>query len=121
MASLPKGITQADLARYARLTEGVKALEDEKKILNAKIKQAYDNAGVTGKQTLVYQAAAGALIVDLNEQRSVDTESLTLDYPLEDYPTHYKSVVNQETFAPDLLESYRTKTKATLSVKRAKA
>lgn len=121
MTSLPRGITQADLARYARLTEGVKALEDEKKVLNAKIKQAYDAAGITGKQTLVYPAAAGALIVDLNEQRSVDTDMLTSDYPLEEYPTHYKSVVNPDSFAPDLLESYRTKTKATLSVKRAKA
>jgi len=121
MTSLPRGITQADLARYARLTEGVKALEDEKKVLNTKIKQAYDAAGITGKQTLVYPAAAGALIVDLNEQRSVDTDMLTADYPLEEHPTHYKSVVNPDSFAADLLESYRTKTKPTLSVKRAKA
>lgn len=115
----PAGLTLADLARYARLTAGIKNLTDEKNVLNAKIKLAYENAGVHGKQTFVYDSASGDVVVNIGEQHKVNTELLSEDFPLDQHPGYYKSTIDTSRIPADIVARYRTETSVTLSVSKA--
>ena len=117
----PKGITLRELARCAKLSAGIKALTDEHKVLVEKIKQAYAAEGVTGKNTFAYPAAGGAIVVDLSTALGVDLTSLAEDYPVETYPTYYKSSIDTSKVPADLVEKYRVLVTNRLSVKRASA
>lgn len=117
MAALPKGITQADLARYARITDGISKLTEEKNALSEKIKTAYTTAGVSGKKTFVYPTASGALIVELGEQNVLDTKDFAIAYPADKHPLFYKQAVDTKAITPAYGDPFRTK-KMTLSVNK---
>jgi hypothetical protein len=122
MAALPDGLTQADLDRYAQLDAGIAALAEEHKILNAKIKKAHLDAGLSGKKTLVYPSDKyGAIIVKLNEQRRLDMEALAEKYVEEQFPQYFIHSLDTKAIPADELDVFRTKVVQTLSIDRENA
>lgn len=119
MSQIPKGLTQQDLDRYAQLDAGIAALAEEHKILNAKIKKAHLDAGLTGKKTLVYPSEKyGAIIVKLNEQRRLDVPGLTEAFPMDDFPQFYSSILDVKKVPADVQDEFRTVVVQTLSIDR---
>lgn len=120
MADLPEGVSQKDIDRYAYLDKGIKKLQDEHKALNDKIKRAHEAAGITGKKTLVYPSEKfGSVIVDLNEQKRVDSEALEAAHPFEKSPQYWRMQFDQGLVDKTILDKFRTKIIPTLSIKVA--
>jgi hypothetical protein len=122
MAAIPTGLTQADLDRYAQLDAGIAALSEEHKVLNAKIKKAHLDAGLSGKKTLVYPSSKyGSIIVKLNEQRRLNLADLTENYPEDDFPEFYSSALDTKKVPADVQDEFRTVIVQTLFIDRENA
>ncbi len=117
MATLPEGLTQKDIDRYAQLDAGLRKIKDEHAVLNEKIKQAHIDAGITGKKTLIYPSEKyGAVVVKLGEQRRLDTEGLMAKFPQEKAPDFYSLQFNVKAVPADIQEKFRTNIIQTLSI-----
>jgi len=120
MAQLPEGLTQKDIDRLAQLDAGMKKLQDEYNALKDKVKRAHQDAGLTGKQTLVYPSDKyGTVIVDLNEQKRVDTEALIKAHPFDKFPQYWRMQFDQAAVDETVLNKFRTNVIPTLSIKVA--
>ena len=118
MAELPKGLTQADLDRYAQLDAGIAALAEEHKMLNTKIKKAFKDAKIVGKKTLVFPSDKyGAIIVKIGEQKRVNAERLNADYTIASHPECFVPMLDTSLIPADVLDTYREPIQ-TLSVDR---
>lgn len=117
MATLPEGLTQADIDRYAQLDEALKPILDEHKRLNDLIKRTHIEAGIGGKKTLIYPSEKfGAVVVKLSERRNLDEESLVTDHPYEKFPGFYSTQFNKKLVDASTLEKYKTKIVPALSI-----
>lgn len=117
MATLPEGITQKDLDRYAQLDAGVKKIQEEHKALNDKIKKAHQDAGLTGKKTLVYPSDKyGSVIVVLGEQKRIDGPALEKALPLEKFPQYWQMQFDA-TLVDETIKGKYKNTISTLSIK----
>lgn len=120
MATLPEGLTQKDIDRYAQLDAGLKKIADEHKQLNDKIKRAHESAGLIGKHTLVYPSEKyGSVIVDLGEQKRVDIEALVAAHPLEKFPQYWSMQFDVSTVDEKTKAKFKTNLVPTLSIKVA--
>lgn len=118
MAQLPEGLTQKDIDRYAQLDAGLKKIADEHKTLNEKIKKAHEDAGITGKKTLIYPSEKyGAVIVDLSEAKGVDSEAMEEKYPIEKNPDYYTPKLDVKKIPADIVAKFRTVVTQRLSIK----
>lgn len=118
MATLPEGLTQKDIDRYAQLDAGMKKLADEHKALNDKIKRAHQEAGISGKKTLVYPSEKyGSVIVDLNEQKRLDEEALIKAHPFEKFPQFWRMQFDKSAVDETILAKFKTNIIPTLSIK----
>ena len=118
MATLPPGLTQADIDNYARLDAGLKKLQDQHAVLNEKIKAAHKAAGYKGKKTLIYPSEKfGSVIVTLGEQKRVDSAALLKAHPEETYPEFYVSSLDTSKVPADILAKFKTNIVSTLSIK----
>lgn len=119
MATLPEGITQEQLDRYAQLDRGVKALEEERKLLAGLLKGAFEDAGLTGKRTMVFPSAKyGSVIVTLGEQRNVSRaakEQMMERFPQGMYPQYWEMQLNVASMPSIVVDPYR-ETSMTLKV-----
>lgn len=117
MATLPEGLTQKDIDRYAQLDAGLKKIADEHKVLNEKIKKAHVDAGIKGKKTLIYPSEKyGAVVVKLGEQKRLDTEALIAKFPEDKAPDFYALQLNVKAVPADIQERFRTNIIQTLSI-----
>ena len=117
MATLPDGLTQSDIDRYAQLDAGIKKLQDEHAVLNETIKQAHKNAGIEGKKTLSYPSEKyGTVIVKLGEQKRLDSKSLSENFPEAEFPEFYTSTIDTKKVPADIQDAFRTNIIQTLSV-----
>ncbi len=116
MATLPDGLTPQDIARYAKLDKGIKALQKEHGVLNELIKQSHKAAGITGNKTLIYASDEGAVIVKLGEQKRTDTEKAAETFPATEYPEYYSQTLDTKKMPPDILAAFKTNIVQTLSV-----
>jgi hypothetical protein len=117
MATLPDGITQKDIDRYAQLDAGLKKIADEHKTLNEKIKKAHLDSGISGKKTLIYPSEKyGAVVVKLGEQRRVDTEALEAKHPFEKFPQFYRTQFDKAAVPADVMDKFKTNIVQTLSI-----
>lgn len=120
MASLPEGLTQKDIDRYAQLDAGLKKIADEHKALNDKIKRAHVEAGITGKKSLTYPSEKyGVVVVTLGEQKRVDTDALVKAHPSEKFPQYWALQFDQTAVDKTIIDKYRTNIISTLSIKIA--
>ena len=118
MAQLPEGLTQKDIDRYAQLDAGLKKIADEHKVLNEKIKKAHEDAGIGGKQTLIYPSEKyGSVIVDLSVANGVDTEAMEARYPQEKNPEYYTPKLDTKKIPADIVQKFRTVQTQRLSIK----
>lgn len=118
MATLPEGLTQKDIDRYAQLDAGIKKFAEEHKTLNEKIKKAHEDAGLKGKMTLIYPSEKyGSVIVDLSEAKGVDTEALEAKYPLDKSPDYYTPKLDVRKIPADIVAKFRTVVTQRLSIK----
>lgn len=116
MSTLPKGVTQAELDRYAQLAKGIKALVDEKDQLSDKIKKAYHDAGVSGKRVFSYSSKKyGTIIVTLGVQMRLAKDAVTEAFPITTYPDYWSPQINVKAIPKEVLDIYREETQ-TLSV-----
>lgn len=83
MATLPNGITQADLDRYARLDVAIKKAKAEHDTLNAKIKAAFVSLG-----TFVF----GSVIIKRTEAVTFDSKAATEALPYAQFSDYYDLV-----------------------------
>lgn len=119
MATLPAGLTQKDLDRYAQLDAGMRKIADEHAMLNAKIKKAHEEAGIEGKKTLVYPSEKyGAVIVDLGVQNRTDTKALEEAFPSEKYPENYSLKIDPSKMDAKIVAKFKNAIR-TVSVKTA--
>lgn len=86
MATLPAGITQDELDRYAKLDAGIKALTVEHKAINEKIKKAF-----TAKGTFV----CGSIIIERSSSVGLDIKGVEAAYPFETNPEFYTPAVDR--------------------------
>ncbi len=120
MATLPEGLTQKDIDRYAQLDLGMKKLADEHSALNDKIKKAHEAAGITGKKTLTYPSEKyGTVVVTLGEQKRLDEEALEKALPEDKHPDYYVSRLDKTLVPKTILDKFRTNIIQTLSIKVA--
>lgn len=120
MATLPEGITQKDIDRYAQLDAGLKKIADEHKALNDKIKRAHQEAGISGKKTLTYPSDKyGVVVVTLGEQKRVDTEALVKAHPQDKFPQYWALQFDQSAVDATVIDKFRTNVIQTLSIKTA--
>ena len=118
MATLPDGLTQKDIDRYAQLDAGLKKISDEHKALNDKIKRTHLEAGFTGKKTLVYSSEKyGAVIVDLGEQKRVNTDALEAAHPVEKFPQYWRTQFDASSVDDTVKARFKTNIVSTLSIK----
>lgn len=117
MATLPEGLTQKDIDRYAQLDQGIKRLADEHAVLNEKIKQAHKDAGYTGSKTLSYPSEKyGTVIVKLGEQKRLDLDAMADKFPEKKFPEFYTSKIDPKEVPADIQAKFRTNIVQTLSV-----
>lgn len=117
MATLPEGLTQKDIDRYAQLDAGIKKLQEEHSILNETIKQAHKNAGIEGNKTLSYPSEKyGVVIVKLGQQKRFDAKKASETFPEEEFPEYYTSALDQKKMPADIAAEFRTTIIQTLSV-----
>ncbi len=117
MATLPEGLTQADIDEYARLDAGLKKLQTRHAVLNETIKQSHKNAGITGNKTLTYPSEKyGTVIVKLGEQKRLDTEKLSETFPESEFPEYYTCSVDAKKVPADISAEFRTNIIQTLSI-----
>jgi hypothetical protein len=120
MATLPEGLTQKDIDRLAQLDAGIKKLEVEYNNLKDKVKQVHQDAGLTGKKTLVYPSEKyGSVIVDLNEQKRLDEEALIKAHPFEKFPQYWHMQFDKSLVDATVLAKFKTNIIPTLSIKVA--
>lgn len=118
MATLPAGLVQKDIDRYAQLDAGLKKIADEHKALNDKIKKAHEEAGIKGKKTLIYPSDKyGSVIVTLGEQKRVDTEALIKTHPADKFPAYWALQFDASAVDKTVLDKFRTNIIPTLSIK----
>lgn len=115
MATLPAGLTQSNVDRYAKLDAGIKALEAEHKVLGELIKTTHAEAGITGKRTLIYED----VIVTFNEQRRLNGEVFQESFSPAEFPEYYKPAIDAAKVPADILDAFRTNVIPTLSVRTA--
>lgn len=117
MATLPDGLTQSDIDRYAQLDAGIKKLQEEHSILNETIKQAHKNAGIEGNKTLSYPSEKyGTVIVKLGQQKRFDSSKASATFPESEFPEYYSSALDQKKMPADILAAFKTNIVQTLSV-----
>ena len=117
MATLPEGLTQGDIDRYAYLDKGIKKLKEEHEVLNETIKQAHKAAGYSGNKTLSYPSDKfGTVIVKLGEQKRMDTEKATETFPADEYPEYYSLSLDVKKMPADISAAFRTNIVQTLSI-----
>lgn len=117
MATLPEGLTQSDIDRYAQLDAGIKKLQEEHAVLNETIKQAHKNAGYEGSKTLTYPSEKyGTVIVKLGEQKRFDAEKAAETFPSDEHPEFYSLVVDQKKMPADIVAAFKTNIVQTLSI-----
>jgi hypothetical protein len=117
MATLPEGLSQKDIDRYAKLDKGIKALQEEHAILNELIKQTHKAAGIVGNKTLVYKSAEhGSVIVKLGQQKRLDAETAAATFPEDEFPEYYTSTFDPKKMPADISAAFRTNIVQTLSV-----
>ncbi len=117
MAALPEGLTQKDIDRYAQLDAGIKRLADEHKVLNEKIKKAHEEAGITGKKSLIYPSDKyGVVIVKIGEQKRLDEEKLVARHSPEKSPEFYTLQLDKTLIPADELAKFKTNIVPTLSI-----
>ena len=115
MATLPEGLTQSDIDRYAKLDAGIKALQEEHKVLGLLIKEKHAEAGITGKRTLIYED----VVVKLGEQRRLDEGGFLDTFPFSENPEFYSPAIDTAKVPADVLDTFRTIVIPTLSVSKA--
>lgn len=119
MADLPNGISQKDLDRYVQLDKALKKAQEEHKALNERIKQAFEDAGVAGKRTLIFDSAKfGSIVVKLGETRRLDSKALEEKYPFDKAPQYWRMQFDTTVVEEKILDQYRKLTQ-TLSVSTA--
>ena len=122
MSNLPGDITEAELARFARLNSGIAQLTKERNELADRIKAAYDAAGAPAKRTYVYETAVdGTLVVTLGTQnrlRATAKDELMRAYPLSGTPEFWSMQIDMGLIPGDILDDYREPTR-TLKVEPA--
>lgn len=117
MATLPDGVTQRDIDRYAQLDDGIKKLQKEHDILNELLKSAHRAAGYKGNKTLTYPSAKyGTVIVKLGEQRRTDVAKATETFPAEEFPEYYSQTLDTKKLPADILAEFKTNIVQTLSI-----
>lgn len=117
MATLPEGLTQTDIDRYAQLDAGIKKLQEEHSILNETIKQAHKNAGIEGSKTLSYPSEKyGTVIVKLGQQKRFDSKAAEATFPEADYPDFYTAALDQKKMPADIVAEFKTNVVSTLSI-----
>jgi hypothetical protein len=117
MAALPEGLTQKDIDRYAQLDAGIKKLADEHKTLNEKIKKAHEDAGISGKKTLIYTSDKyGSVIVKIGEQKRLDAAALEEKHPYERFPQFWRMQFDKDAVPADVQAKFRTNIIPTLSI-----
>lgn len=110
MATLPEGLTQADIDRYAQLDQALKPILEEHKRLNDLIKRSHLEAGISGKKSLVYPSEKyGSVIVNLSERKLLDEETLIEAHPYEKFPQFYSTQFNKTLVDAPTLNKYKTK------------
>ena len=120
MATLPAGLSQKDIDRYAQLDAGIKRIAEEHAALNDKIKKAHEAAGITGKKTLTYPSEKyGVVVVALGEQKRVDADALEAALPQNKHPELWVSRLDQKLVDKTILDRFRTNIVQTLSIKVA--
>jgi hypothetical protein len=117
MATLPAGLTQADIDRYAQLDKGIKALSEEHAVLNETIKQAHKDAGIEGSKTLSYPSEKyGVVIVKLGQQKRFEADKASETFPSSEFPEYYSLTLDQKKMPADIAAAFRTNIIQTLSV-----
>lgn len=117
MATLPDGLTQKDIDRYAQLDAGIKKLQEEHATLNETIKQAHQAAGIEGSKTLSYPSEKyGTVIVKLGQQKRVDTAAAVATFPSEEFPEYYTLGLDTKKMPADILAEFKTNIVQTLSI-----
>lgn len=117
MATLPEGLTQKDIDRYAYLDAGMKKLAEEHKVLNEKIKKAHEAAGIKPPKNLVYPSDKfGSVIVKIGEQKRLDEAALEEAHPQAKYPDFYTTRFDKSAVPADVTAKFRTNVVQTLSI-----
>lgn len=90
------------IERRTDILATIEELKHELDEINAHLAANLD----TGKQQI------GKYTVNKIETRRIDTKQLSLDYPIDQYPSLYKESIDnaavKNMFAPDALELYKT-------------
>lgn len=114
MATLPTGITQAQVERLAQLSLHLDALNAEKELLVKDFKDALAADGVLPKKTLIYPSTQfGNIIVDFGEQRRITKESLaelSETYPSDTYPAYWVTELDPNKLPKIISDAFRTST-----------
>lgn len=95
--TLPEGITQDELNRYARLSHAVRKANEELAVLNAKIKDAYPNLG-----TFV----AAPVIIKRSQSVGVDVAAVAAAYPYEAAPEYYSAAVDLRKLPVEVKDTF---------------
>jgi hypothetical protein len=101
MSTLPEGLTQAEIDRYAKLDAGIKKLQPEHKRLGEKIKSLVVKVGIF---------SFGSVVVDRNEARSFDKKTAEHDYPFETFPEYYTPVLDPAKVPESVKAKYTSMT-----------
>lgn len=103
MATLPEGITQAELDRYAKLDRAIKRANEEHKALNAKIKEAFVALG-----TFVF----GSVVIKRTEAASFDSKAAAEKYPYSSHADYYEltPVLVKDKMPEDVRAEFEGKT-----------
>lgn len=111
MATIPEGITQADIDRLAVLNQGLKVLQEEEKELKAKVKEAFENAHLgKGTYSFLSEKTEATVIVKIGEsyRLSNDGKVLLADRFSEDkYPEAWVSQLDIPSLPKKVVDSYK--------------
>lgn len=95
--TLPDGITQDELNRYARLSHAVRKANEELTVLNAKIKNAYPKLG-----TFI----APPVVIKRTQSIGVDTAAVAVAYPFDDAPEYYSASVDIKKLPVEVKDTF---------------
>lgn len=100
---LPAGITRAEIARYARLDAGIKKLQPEHKLLNEKIKKAFNAIG---------SWVVGNVVINRSKATGWDAKAATTKFPHAEHPEYYDVVyvINKDKMPVDVSADFITTT-----------
>lgn len=108
MSTLPPGLSQEQINRYAKLDAGIKLLQDEKDNLNNVIKDAHKDQP---RGTYIYES----VVVKIGETSKVDTKGIEGEFPFEVNPEYYDAKLDAKKVPAETKARYTTKV-PTLSV-----